>query len=218
MGKKKQTQNFYIGTAILIILLVVIGAYLYLNQPPEVSASRLKLDASLGSEDAIVTIYEFGRYGCDSCRATYQNGFHEQIKLLIERPEYKDKVRFVFVNYPIVHLNDPLSAEAAQCVLDQSEEAFWTFHNGIYAISDSEYASMSSAEDYVKFANLHNLDGEALDKCLSNHIHGRTVAYHKKRSQDRIVRFTPAFFVNDEPATDDIIVIEELIQEILNSE
>lgn len=216
-SKKKQTRNFYIGTGIFIALLVAIGAYLVLNQPPEVSASRLELETSIGADDATVTIYEFGAYGCSSCRATHQRGFNEQIETLIERPEYKDKVRFVFVNYPVISQNDPLSAEVGQCVLDQDEEAFWTFHNAIYGISDAEYASMRDAGDYIEFANRQGLDGDALDECLANDTHKRTVQHHKERAEDRFVRGTPTFFVNDQQVSVDITQIEQLIQNNLNS-
>jgi hypothetical protein len=45
--------------------------------------------------------------------------------------DYAEQVNFVFVNFPVISINDPISAEAAQCALDEGQDAFWTFHNSI---------------------------------------------------------------------------------------
>jgi protein-disulfide isomerase len=215
--QKKQTRNFYIGIGVVVLVAVVVGLYLYLNQPPEVAAGRLGLEAYIGAETAKVTVFEFGAYGCHACRATHQSGFNQRLEALIARPEYADKVRFVFVNFPVISpLNDPISPEAAQCTLDQGQEAFWAFHNALFDISDAEYAQMRREADFVSFAGQIEtdviIDTVALAECLSNDTHVRTVQYHERRARERFVQGTPTFFVNDREVFRDLDEIERFIR------
>ncbi len=216
-NKKQQTRNFYIGVMVFVAVLIALGIYLYVSQPPEVSADRLEMEASLGADDAEVTIYEFASYGCEACRYDHERGFNAQVEALLEKSEYEGKVRFVYVNYPIISINDPLSAEAAQCALDQGQDAFWTFHNSIYEISDAEYATMRSESDFVEFADRIGLDSEKIDQCLQSDTHERTVQYHKRRGDERFVTGTPTYFVNNQRVNRDVASIEQWIRAELSS-
>ena len=215
-SKKNQTRNFYLGIGGFVTLLVIAGIYLYLDQPPEVSASRLELETSLGADDAQVTIYEFASYGCEACRYDHERGFNAQVEALLEQPEFEGKVRFVYVNYPIISINDPLSAEAAQCALDQGSNEFWTFHNEIYEISDAEYATMRGVDDFVDFADRIGLDSSSIESCLNSDTHERTVQYHKRRGDERFVQGTPTYFVNNQRVNRDIANIEQWVRAELN--
>ena len=87
------------------LVVLAIGAIIYLvviDSPPEVAAERLALDPIRGPEDAEVTVYEFGAYGCSSCRSIHQRGFLDQLFSVIERDEYRNRVNFVFVNFPVI--------------------------------------------------------------------------------------------------------------------
>lgn len=218
-NKKQQTRNFYMGVIVFVAVLVALGVYLYVSQPPEVSADRLELEAFLGAEaeDAEVTIYEFASYGCEACRYDHERGFNAQVEALLEKPEYAGKVRFVYVNYPIISINDPLGAEAAQCALDQGQDAFWTFHNEIYEVSDAEYATMRGENDFVEFAERIGLDSEKIEKCLASDTHERTVQHHKRRGDERLVTGTPTYFVNNQRVNRDIANIEQWIRAELSS-
>lgn len=217
-GRQKKAaakRNFYIGIGVVVGLIIAVGAYLMLDQPPDVNAARLELDPVIGADDASVTVYEFGAYGCSSCRAVHQSGFNDALIEMIET-DYEGQVNFVFVNFPVISINDPLSAEAAQCALDQGQEAFWTFHNGIYKLSDATYAGMRGQDDYVQFASRIGIDSAALDECLSNDTHVRTVQHHDQRSRDRFVRGTPTFFVNDRQVQPNLDAIRSLVNTELN--
>lgn len=214
-NKAASKRNFYIGIGVVVVLIIAAGAYLLLDQPPEVNAARLELDPVIGAEDAPVTVYEFGAYGCHSCRAVHQSGFNDALVEMIET-EYDGQVNFVFVNFPVISINDPLSAEAAQCALDLGPDAFWAFHNGLYGLSDATYAGMRGQDDYVQFASRVGIDSVALDECLSNDTHVRTVQHHSQRSRDRFVRGTPTFFVNDRQVQPNLDAIRSLINAELN--
>lgn len=211
--KQPQTRNFYIGLGIVLLLAIAGGAYTYLTRAPEVSATRLDLEPFVGEEDASVTVYEFGAYGCTSCRTVHQSGFNERLNQLIESDDYQGQVRFVFVNFPIINPSiDPHSAEAAQCALDQGQEAFWLFHDGLFEMSNAQYTQMRDDADFVDLANSVGIDSGQIEKCLANKTHARTVDHHEQRARDRFVTGTPTFFVNDQRVGTDLIQIENAIR------
>lgn len=215
--KQQQKRNFYIMLG--VILLVALGAGIYLvviDQAPEVAASRLALDPVIGPEDAPVTIYEFGAYGCSSCRSIHQSGFNEQLLNLLDQEQYGDQVRFVFVNFPVISpVVDPIAAESAQCVLDQGQAAFWIYHDSIYDLSQAEY-SRYREDDFARLADQIGLDGDAVQSCLEKDTHKRTVRHHEERARDRNVRGTPTFFVNNRLVGIDLAQIENAIVSELN--
>jgi protein-disulfide isomerase len=167
--------------------------------PDDVEEERVLLEAALGPDDAGVTIYEYGSYGCHSCRLHYQRGGHAEIEALLEHEDYAGDVRFVFVNFPvIVPQLDALSAETAQCVLDQGQEAFWEFHDAMYSMSDAEYAQLRTVTDYVSFTEGLGLESEQVDSCLEEGTYRQTVTYHLQVAWEELgIRATPTFYVND---------------------
>ncbi len=192
-GQKKQQQQLMIYGGVVIFLLAVIAffAYTTLTAPPEVAEARLNQESRLGTAGATVQLIEYGAYGCHSCRAVHQNGILENI---LER--YGDRIEFIFRNAPIISPNDRIAAEAAQCALDQGDEAFWTFHDAIYDLSDSEFNDYSDKENYVGLAQASSLDAQALENCLDNKTHRRTVDHWYDESQQVGINGTPTFFIN----------------------
>ncbi len=218
--QKKKRDKLYMYGGMGIVVLIIVGFIIYgiVNRPPEVSASRLALEPVLGEEDAPVTIYEYGAYTCHACRQVHQSGINDQINNLLD--QYEGQVRFVFVNAPIISPTNiaELGAEAAQCALDQGNEAFWTFHNAIYDLSDSEYVGEYDNKDaYVNLGNQLGIDGDAIGKCLDNKTHRRTVSHHHERSKDMGVNGTPSFFVNGRRVNTSVSAIENAVQSALSS-
>lgn len=157
---------------------------------------RVIQETSIGSEDAPVTIYEFGSYGCEACRVVHAAGVTDDILSIVE--QYDGDVRFVFVNFPVISPhNDPVSAEVAQCLADQSTELFWDFHEAMYALSDASYAQLATYQDFVEVGIELGADEEELNACVNQRTHRGTVQYNLNRSLRQGVQGTPSFFVND---------------------
>ncbi len=194
--------------------LVGIGASIELHEADEDVEYRLIHDVSIGPDDAEVTIMEVGAYGCHACRAYHHNGVTDALIGLTQNPQYEGRVRFVFVNFPVISpFNDPISAEVAQCIIDHSEDDFWTFHDAIYDISDAEYAQLRTAVDFVHFAEDHGIVSPDVAQCLDNRTHRGTVNYNLNRSSRLGVQGTPTFFVNGERVSPDLI--ESAVQSAL---
>lgn len=80
-----------------------------------------------GPENATVTVVEFSDLECPSCKAAQPT----IDRLLKDEPE----VKFIFQNYPLeqVHPWAFLAARYADCVAQQSKDAFWKFIESVYA-------------------------------------------------------------------------------------
>lgn len=80
-----------------------------------------------GPANAAVTVVEFTDLECPSCKAAQPT----IERLLKDEPD----IKFIFQNYPLqqVHPWAFLAATYADCVAQQSKDAFWKFVEGVYA-------------------------------------------------------------------------------------
>lgn len=196
MQNQRQQLYLYGGIGLIVVLIIAFIGYSILNQPPQVSADRLSIDPVIGATNAPITIVEYGAYGCFTCRQLHQSGGLTYIEDLLNKPEFKGKVKFIFVNYPVINPRiDPTSAEAAQCALDQSNDAFWTYHDAIYSLSNAEYVRYRQ-DDFARLAGEVGLDQDKMRECLDNKTHQRTVQHHKDRAEKAFVQGTPVFQIN----------------------
>lgn len=156
---------------------------------PAVAQNRLELDPIKGNPDALVTIIEYGAYGCSACRAWHQAGIIHQILA-----EYPDQVRFIFRDFPVIYPTyDRMAAEVAHCALDQSQEGFWRLHDALY----TSLSPGNSQEDILRTGEEVGLDANALRRCVDQNTHRSTVQYHEDRARSLGLPGTPSFLVND---------------------
>lgn len=86
-----------------------------------------------GNKDAKVTLVEFADFQCPYCNDFFRESESQLMK------EYVDtgKVRFVFMNYPVIlsHPRSYKAAEAGECAAEQGK--FWEMHDAIFESSES---------------------------------------------------------------------------------
>lgn len=185
----------------LSIVIVLIGGgvfFLFRDDAPEVSEARLAQEALIGPTEATVQIIEYGAYGCTTCRSVRDSGVIERILEI-----YGEDVNFVFRNWPIRNPTvDPLSAQAAQCALDQSDEAFWRLHNALFDLSVSDYNQLTDESDYVTLATQLEINAQAIQTCLAEDVHERTVRHWDDEAKGRNMPGTPTLFVNNQRVND----------------
>lgn len=187
--QKQKRQNMMIAA----VALLLIGGFALFGIGNRAGAydERFDLDPVFGNPDAPVTIIEYGAYGCHACKGVHEAGILEQI---IE--EYDGQVNLVFRDIPIISpAYDFMSAQLAQCVLDQSNDLFWAFHDMMYTTARQ---SVSSRDELVTNAGRLGVDTEALNACYDAGTHTDTVRYDQQRGTDAGVRGTPTFFINGE--------------------
>jgi protein-disulfide isomerase len=161
---------------------------------PSVAGAR-----TLGSDDALVTIVEFGDYQCTWC---YR--WHEGTKDTL-LADYVDtgKVRFLFKDYPINDLPDrasSLAAEASYCAADQGR--YWEYHDEVYSNWDGENTGWVTRASLEQFANDAGvLDISAFSDCLDSGRYAGVVRDNYNLARSIGLDATPSFVVLTEGKT-----------------
>jgi protein-disulfide isomerase len=144
-----------------------------------------------GSTDAKVTIVEFSDFQCPYCGRFVQQTLPQILST------YGDKIRFVFMNYPLsqIHENAQKAAEAGECANEQG--AFWQYHDILFANQ-----SALTVDNLKAYAVQLGLDATKFNECLDS---GRmaplvqadmTVAEQAVKDAGLTSFGTPAFFIN----------------------
>ncbi len=137
-----------------------------------------------GPESAPVTIVEFSDFQCPFC-------VRAQPTLQRLRETYGDKLRFVFLDFPLEiasrrprRLTRPRPAQA-----DQGK--FWPMYDRLFASGGKlEVADLKS------YAGELGLDGAAFGTCLESGRHSAATEAALQEGQRHGVTGTPAFFIN----------------------
>ncbi|AFU58250.1 hypothetical protein Ngar_c13120 [Candidatus Nitrososphaera gargensis Ga9.2] len=148
---------------------------------------------ALGSDDAKVTIVEFGDYQCTWC---YR--WHEGTKDVLVA-DYVDtgKVRFLFKDFPINDLSDrasSLAAEGSYCAADQGK--YWEYHDEVYSNWNGEntgWVTRDSLERFAKDAGVQDLS--AFSDCLDSGKYARVVRDNYNLARSIGLDATPSFIV-----------------------
>ncbi len=108
--------------------------------PPEVDD-----DASLGSDDATITMIEFTDYQCPFCSRHYTQTHGEIKKNYIDT----GKVKLVVRDFPLgFHPNAQKSAEAAECAGEQDK--YYEMHDVLF-VKQNDWANLGAADAAKKF-------------------------------------------------------------------
>ncbi|UVI28928.1 DsbA family protein [Paenibacillus spongiae] len=128
---KKGPKNLIIFTTILVglfVLLVVLNqatkdpVTVALDSTPDITNQPVE-----GSQDAKVTIVEFGDYMCPSCKLWGEQIYPKLQKDYIET----GKAKFAYINV-LFHNESGVGALASESVLAQNPDAFWPFHKALF--------------------------------------------------------------------------------------
>lgn len=82
-------------------------------------------DHVFGKKDSKVTLIEYGDYQCPGCGT-----FHTNFSPIMD--EYKDKITFVFRNFPITQIHPNARAAAASAEAAGVQGKFWEMWNALY--------------------------------------------------------------------------------------
>ncbi|MGA8220897.1 MAG: thioredoxin domain-containing protein [Candidatus Acidiferrales bacterium] len=156
--------------------------------------ARLQISGSpsRGPADARVTIVEFSDFQCPHCRQLYEN-----MKILTE---HYPQVRIVFKNFPLVAIH-PWAMTAAiggHCAFQQSPEAFWKVHDGLFENQDL-VTTADVWERLVAYASQAGIDKDAFKACMASPEAKQAIEADIAEAQVLSVNSTPTAFVNGRP-------------------
>jgi protein-disulfide isomerase len=137
-----------------------------------------------GSEEAAVTLVEYGDYECPHCGSAYFI-----VKKVQER--YGDDLRSVFRNFPLaeIHAHAESAAEAAEFA--GANGRFWEMHDGIY-----ENQQRLSTKLLLELASEIGLSVDDLREALASHEFAPKVKRDFLGGVRSGVNGTPTFFIN----------------------
>lgn len=162
------------------------------SQRPKVEADVAKLSSgnSLGPADAKVTLSEFGDYQCPACAQ-----YHKLIKDDII-PKYSDKLKFVFLNFPLIdiHANAQAAAQAAEAAALQGK--FWEMHNILYERQDDWSKQKNPQSKFEAYARELGIDVDLFKKDSDSQKVIDLINQQAGLGDAFEVKGTPSFFVN----------------------
>ncbi len=179
------TQQHKLKQTELLNNLAELGEYKSMLAPP--SAPIITIDElgypSKGPADAKVTLIEFGDYQCGHCLES----FNELAQTL---PDYKDTVRFVFMDFPINQSGISRKvAEGAYCANQQDK--FWEFHNMAF-----ENQNQLNENSPVAFAKNLQLDMTKFESCIADEATAQKIKASATQAVQSGATGTPTFFLN----------------------
>ena len=137
-----------------------------------------------GSDDAKVTLVEYGDYECPHCGRA-----HPIVKRL--QKQFGDSLRFVFRNFPLNEMH-PLAEPAAEAAeFAATHGKFWEMHDGIF-----EHQSQLSVEFLSGLAKKNGMDPQALADALGSGAFEEHVKQDFMGGVRSGVNGTPTFFIN----------------------
>ena len=173
---------------------------------PVVDSQTLKIiegdnNFSIGSENPKVTIVEFSDYACLVCKDSFSKIREIGIK-------YKDDVKIIFRDYPLISENSVIYAEAVRCAGEQNK--FLEMHDKLFLNQEN-----LSKDLILKLAQNINLDMTKYINCLQSERHRSNIMKDITDGQFLKLRGTPTLFINGQKLEGDIPM--EVLEKIINS-
>lgn len=144
-----------------------------------------------------VTIEEFGDYQCPPCGA-----LHPQLKQIAT--EYRNKVNFIFRNFPLTmnHKNAQAAAQAAEAARLQGH--FEAMHDRIYEHQDDWKDLADPRPTFTKYAQTIGLDMKRYAAEVDGFEVLQKIEFDKQTALARGVNSTPTIFIEGQQLKPDV--------------
>lgn len=147
---------------------------------------------AMGTAGAPVAIVIFTDLQCPYCK-----GEAEMLRQNLLKT-YPTQVRLYLKNFPLTGLHPwaKAAAMAGRCVYGQKEDAFWAYHDWVYAHQESLTPDNLKTQilDWAK--GVKDLDAVKLGACIDNKSTEAEVDAEMQQGQDLGITGTPTMFVN----------------------
>lgn len=202
--------------SITLILLAAVGFYFFglvkkskqeLNKNAAVLAGRQYPAADnehywLGAANAPITIVEFGDFACPNCEKSFPTIREISVK-------YKNDVKFIWRDYPVVQDYSTLLALAARCAGEQG--LFWPMHDKLF-----QNQGVSAADQLSVLANQIGADMIKFNGCVSQQKYLPQIQKDFSDGQAFGNKGTPTWFINGYKVDGDIPydIFVQIIEEL----
>jgi protein-disulfide isomerase len=194
--RKKMLLRGVAGLVLVGLVAVSIGPIMsMISGGATIDYDKLNLSEQpmLGSEDASVTVVEFGDYLCSHCRS-----FDQEVKPQLQDLIDSGDVNFYFMDRNVITPIGGSSGTAsvsAQCVYQQSEEEFWDYHSALFDRQNQIGYNTKSLVDLAE-QNTEGLNYTELEACISNRETVESVQQDNSIGTEVGATSTPSVYVN----------------------
>jgi protein-disulfide isomerase len=152
---------------------------------PEVGDNAL----AIGNPDAKVKVVEFSDWQCPYCKA-----FQPAVKQMLD--EYKDKVYFVYKQFPLtsIHPQAQSAALAVECANEQGAGKWFAYGDNLFT-TQAEWSKTTDTKKFKDYARVLKLDGAKFDQCLDSKKYADKVASDQAQGESFGISGTPGTFV-----------------------
>ncbi|GGF98229.1 DsbA family protein [Paenibacillus abyssi] len=219
---KRSSKNLVIFTLVILVLFITLFALNQATKDTEENndviafngAPEITNQPTMGDPNAKVSIVEFGDFKCPACKA-----WGETIMPQLEK-DYIDtgKVTFSYVNVLFHGEESTTGALAAESVLAQNPDAYWTFHHELFNAQPANQSHDDlwlTPEKVLELAQTYTpeVDLDKLKADVENQATMAQVNVDNQLVQDFNVQLTPSIMIGDVMVTDpfDYNKIKEII-------
>jgi protein-disulfide isomerase len=212
-------------TSLVIIIGIAVSIYAVneMSMDSEISPESMidleeirQISHTLGSNDAPITIIEFGDYQCPFCGEWYK----QVSPTLNEKYIKTGKVQLIFVDYPFLGPDSYPTAYASFCAEDQNK--FWEFHDVVYLNQGNTNDGWASSDNIREFVQSIDLDMSQFDECMESTTFKQKIDDSLQIGREQGVNQTPTFIVlNDNgkyqkiEGKQPLVVFHEIIQNMI---
>ena len=179
--------------SIILIFLVAVSFYVYASVREAKKNSGVKLSGQtyqaadsdsywLGAAKAPITIVEFGDFACPVCEQSFPTIRELSLK-------YKNDIKFIWRDYPVVQEYSALLALAGRCAGEQG--LFWPMHDKLF-----QNQGVSTAGQLSTLANQIGADLARFNDCLNKQKYLAQIQEDLTDGQTFGNSGTPTFFIN----------------------
>ena len=145
-----------------------------------------------GNSNSKVLLVEYADFQCPGCNSSYP-----VTKKVIEK--YKDKIGFIFRNYPLTSAHPNALAAAAAAESAGLQGKYWEMHNSLFENRASwvELSGSTRTDAFVKLASdIKDLNVDKFKTDLENPVIRKKIDYDMALGKKDSVGGTPAMYIN----------------------
>jgi len=143
-----------------------------------------------GSPDAPLQLVEYSDFLCSHCA-----NFATALSTLSADYIETGKLQVVYRNFAFLAPESLQAAQATECALDQSPDAFWQYHDLLFANQASNRAAFSNSQ-LKRYAGQVGLDAAAFNACLDSNVKAGEIQSDLDKGESLGVEATPTWFIN----------------------
>jgi protein-disulfide isomerase len=159
---------------------------------PEIDKLHTQFQPNLGTAGAPVAIVVFSDLQCPHCK-----GEAEMLRQNLIQA-YPKEVRLYFKDFPLESLHPwaKAAAMAGRCIFAQSNDAFWAYHDWVFAHQES-FTPTTLGQQVVDWGKgQKGLDAAKLGACIEKKATEAEVDAEMKEGRDLEIAGTPTMFIN----------------------